>query len=301
MNDPTIKYFNVILHSTAVINGVKSYDPIPLVPCVKSEWAIYNHTLGDVFDRLGLNQWLCLPQNRTFEFEGKYSSKIFKYLKISVANCTILSGDNRTCVNSSIIDNYITTNGPIQFNYYFLNTVINPGVNEYLGYYLEDKNYFTFTRSLGTTANLFISNYNILTDKSLWPVSVYNEDNGGIVYESAQTFVYTPSTDYIKLYIRKSSLSLTINRSFKKYDETLSYIGGLFSMILVCLIGINKYNQYSYEMEIASNIYKYKKKEKIKAGKFNFFSYIIYVFYCILDFFQLSPKWDLCRHFEFVR
>jgi len=65
---------------------------------------------------------------------------------------------------------------------------------------------------------------------------------GGIVYEPTQSFVIKASTEYLQLYIRKSSLSLTINRSFKKYDDTLSYIGGLFSSIMGILFIMLKYN-----------------------------------------------------------
>lgn len=64
-------------------------------------------------------------------------------------------------------------------------------------------------------------------------------------------YVFTPTivpnaTEYVSLFLRKSSLSLSINRSFKKYDDTLSYIGGLFSTLMVCLFAMMKYNEYNY-------------------------------------------------------
>ena len=40
-------------------------------------------------------------------------------------------------------------------NTYFLNTVINPGDTEYLNYFLEDSNYFTFSTETGVTSNIF--------------------------------------------------------------------------------------------------------------------------------------------------
>lgn len=95
---------------------------------------------------------------------------------------------------------------------------------------------------MGTSANLYISSYTIETDESLWPWQQMSEDTGGIVYEPTQRYVYTPTTEYIRLYLRKSSLSLSITRSFKKYDDTLSYIGGLFSSFMVCLFAMTKYN-----------------------------------------------------------
>lgn len=83
---------------------------------------------------------------------------MFKYVKISVKPCT---NDSRTCANQSIIDNYIAANGAITLSYYFMNTIINADNQEYLGRYLEDRNYFQFTKDMGITANLFISSYDI--------------------------------------------------------------------------------------------------------------------------------------------
>lgn len=106
---------------------------------------------------------------------------------------------------------------------------------------------------------MFISSFKIETDESLWPMSDIAEDIGGLVYEPAQSLIIKPATnntEYIQFYVRKSSLSLSIQRSFKKYDDTLSYIGGLFSSIMAALFIMAKYNEYSYEIDISSNIYK---------------------------------------------
>lgn len=119
--------------------------------------------------------------------------------------------------------------------------------------------------------------------------------------------MYSPTTsssgitEYVTLYVRKSSLSLSISRSFKKYDDTLSYIGGLFSTFMAAMIVMMKYNEYSYEIEIASNIYEYSKARPIKSNRFNFFSYVAYSFYCVLDFFGIAPNWNILRHFDEVR
>lgn len=97
-------------------------------------------------------------------------------------DCKATTGDNRTCVNSSFIDSFIASNGPISFNYYFVNTIINPDDIDYMKSYLEDRNFFTFTKSLGTSANLFISSFTIDSDESLWPWKERVEKIGGIVH-----------------------------------------------------------------------------------------------------------------------
>lgn len=49
-------------------------------------------------------------------------------------------------------------------------------------------------------------------------------------------------TEYLKFNLRKSSLSLSILRSYRKLDDTISYIGGLFSAILSLLVLMGLYN-----------------------------------------------------------
>lgn len=243
LNDPLTKYFNIVLSTrTQYPNGTKITVYINLVPCTRDPWNNIDPSFGKAFDRLGFGNWLCLPTNITLQFQGKYSSSVFKYAKISVQNCSILAGDNRTCATPTFINSFITSSGAANFNYYFVNTIINAQDKDYISYYIEDRNYFQFTKTLGMTANMFISTYNIDTDQSLWPVEDPQTDVGGIVFESAQTFVIQPTTEYVQLYLRKSSLSMHVQRSFKKVDETLSYIGGLFSTIIISLFFMEKFS-----------------------------------------------------------
>lgn len=307
LTNSTHKFFSLEVYQRSIINKTKFTTYFDLQPCNKGAWEKLDPSIGPTFDRLGLQSWLCLKQNYSFQFEGKYSSDIFKYLKISVKSCKIDAGENRTCAPSSQIDSYLAKNGPISFNYYFINTVINSDDAQYLSYYLEDRNYFQFTRSLGTTANVFISSYTISTDQSLWPWQSFQDDVGGIVYEPTQRYVFNPladsknQTEYISLFLRKSSLSLSVMRSFRKYDDTLSYIGGLFSTFMVALFIMHTYNQYGFQVDIAGKIYKYKKKTAIPKEKFHLLSFIGYGFFLLLDTIGLSPKWKIMRQFDETR
>lgn len=108
---------------------------------------------------------------------------------------------------------------------------------------MEDVNYFPFSTTNGVNANLFISSYEIETDESLLPNEEVHVDEGGIVLDSAQVMNYQiRGTDYMKLFLRKSPINLSITRSFRKIDDTFSYIGGLFSTILVFFGLISLYN-----------------------------------------------------------
>jgi hypothetical protein len=71
---------------------------------------------------------------------------------------------------------------------------------------------------------------------------------------------YIPQGDIVKLYLRKSINFTTITRSFTKFDELLSYIGGLFGMILVCVaIPLKYYNVCCYELSLATGLFTIKK------------------------------------------
>lgn len=88
-----------------------------------------------------------------------------------------------------------------------------------------------------------MSSYEINTDDSLWPVEDIKTDVGGIVKSAAQMVPYkVRSSEYVKFFVRKSPLSISIERSFRRVDDTFSYIGGLFSTILVFLGFMNMYN-----------------------------------------------------------
>lgn len=52
--------------------------------------------------------------------------------------------------------------------------------------------------------------------------------------------------EYLKFYLRKSSKEILVERSFRKADDTLSYIGGLFSAILAVLFLLTLFNEFSF-------------------------------------------------------
>jgi hypothetical protein len=119
------------------------------------------------------------------------------------------------------------------------------------------------------------------------------EDTGGIVLDPAQTSIYQVRTgsEYMKLYLRKSPITVTITRSFKKIDETLSYIGGLFSFLLIFLFFVNKYNEYAFDIELTRHSYYCEKNEPFDGNFFNFLRFFPFVVYRILDMFNFNPDW----------
>ena len=64
---------------------------------------------------------------------------------------------------------------------------------------------------------------------------------------------------------------------------------------------MNKYNEYSYEVEAASKIYKYSPTEKIKSDSIHPPSFMAYGFYQLLDFCGKAPNWGLMEHLDKTR
>ena len=110
-------------------------------------------------------------------------------------------------------------------------------------------NYFPFSVTEGVNANLFMATYTITTDESIYPIEEVKNDTGGVVTNLAQIHNYGVMQDeYLKFYLRKSSKDILVERSFKKIDDPLSYIGGLFSAILGVLVLMSLFNEFSYEL-----------------------------------------------------
>lgn len=66
---------------------------------------------------------------------------------------------------------------------------------------------------------------------------------------TAKSSIYPLSTDapvYAKIYFRKAANIYSVNRSFQKLDETLSYVGGLFGIIVVFCTVFSIYDKFAY-------------------------------------------------------
>jgi hypothetical protein len=94
-----------------------------------------------------------------------------------------------------------------------------------------------------------VDDYTIETDDSISPFPLIITDTGSVVQRTAikNRFEISPdNTNYCTFYFFKSSNSLQIKRSYQKLDDILSYIGGLFGTIVLCLFIIRIYNGYSF-------------------------------------------------------
>lgn len=63
----------------------------------------------------------------------------------------------------------IVNYGPFMASFFYINPMINPGTADYLSYYMEAKNFVSFTKNVGAYGIGFVQDYTIETDESLLP------------------------------------------------------------------------------------------------------------------------------------
>lgn len=127
--------------------------------------------------------------------------------------------------------------------------MLNPGDPNFISYYLEDSNYFSFDATTGISANLFYNDYKVTSDNSIMPWTETSDVTGAQILSTAVGQIYqikASKVEYFKFYWRKAANKVQINRTFQKLDQTLSYIGGLFGTIILLLIFLKFYSKYSY-------------------------------------------------------
>lgn len=123
MND-TLRYFDINVASTQSVNGTKSNISLMMIPCEAGMWMQLGNDYQEQFETLGLSKWLCPAPGQSLELAGKHSSSVFKYLKVSVGQCTNSGG--YSCRTAAEIQNYLKANDTFRFSFYFLNTILNP-------------------------------------------------------------------------------------------------------------------------------------------------------------------------------
>jgi hypothetical protein len=81
------------------------------------------------------------------------------------------------------------------------------------------------------------------TDESLSPVEDHYKESGAVILDPAEAMYYkVRGTEYLKFYIRKSPIGVEITRSYRKIDDVISYVGGLFSFLLIAFGFVSLYN-----------------------------------------------------------
>ncbi len=60
---------------------------------------------------------------------------------------------------------------------------------------------------------------------------------------------------------------------------------------MTILLVMQFYTEFSYEISIGNSIYHYDEKTPLDSKGFNFITYMGYLIYLVIDFFNLNIKW----------
>lgn len=96
---------------------------------------------------------------------------------------------------------------------------------------------------------VFLGTYEITTDTNFLPFETITYESGYFVSEAITTTLVNILNlpIYVELYLILSPVKRVINRQFGKVDGVLSYVGGLYGIIVGFIaIFLVSFNQYKY-------------------------------------------------------
>lgn len=176
-----------------------------------------------------------------------------------------------------------------------VNSYINPGKQDYKGFYLEDQNYFSFNSKLGVRTIAKIEEDTIETDVSLMPYSDIISESIQRIPDSfrSENVLIAPNLTFALAEVRflKSDKTTVYSRTFNKVDTYFSYVGGLIGTLIGLIFIIGKYNETAYDFSLAHKIFKDNQNEEVASSSFNLGYYILMPFKKLLNFCNCSPEW----------
>ena len=224
-------------------------------------------------------------------------------MEVSVSKCTNSSDFEYPCASEADIAQFFQDQQTFFYTIYFINPLLNPDSQQYLSYYLEDSNYVIFSARGGEECQLWMEDFTITTDESILPFAEEKVETGGIVTKNCikNHYEIDPTASeavYSTMTIFKSPISKSIGRNFQKIDEILSYIGGLFGTIAICLFLINMYNCYSFEILMGEYLMKPDDADMRKGlKKYNFLYFLLHLFYMLVSLLRCRYKWKTSKLF----
>ena len=93
-----------------------------------------------------------------------------------------------------------------------------------------------------------------------------------------------------------------IERQYGKIDDALSYVGGLYGLVIAFFaFFLMSFNEYRYELFV-SEAFSFKNQDKSKEESFHFCMYLKYVLYDWLkNVFCCELNWEDCKQIEMAR
>ena len=163
----------------------------------------------------------------------------------------------------------------------FLDTGINPTSKDPLSYTSYQKTlWLIFNRNQQILLHNYLGSYEITTDTNFFPFETLQTLKGYFVDESVVTTIINTNNQplFIESYVFASSVNRIINRQYGKIDEVLSYVGGLYGVIISFLaFFLLSFNQYRYELRVSEGAFSQQGNDPVFQKDLHFGKYLNYV------------------------
>ncbi len=101
-----------------------------------------------------------------------------------------------------------------------------------------------------------VSSYEIKTDYSITPFDDFEVLRGGMVQDSSLTLTSSKVDHYYgAITFQKGTNYYLYTRTFTKFDDVISYIGGLFGAIIGVMFMMNHYTKTAFEIILGSRMF----------------------------------------------
>ena len=191
-------------------------------------------------------------------------------------------------------------------DFYVLNTGFNPDGQNPTFYFMENRNWIGFSLTSTYGYILEVGTYEIESDVSMTPVIEEEVINGTYIFNSLPLIYERERNNSFALFafvsFQLGVQHLKIEREFGKLDDALSYVGGLFG-IIIAFAGFffMSYNEYRYELFVGET-FSFKNQNRVKENDFHFLMYIKYSLYdWIKALTCCEPDWEDCKKIDAAR
>jgi hypothetical protein len=214
--------------------------PIMLEPCTPDHFSVIPN-IRDKFSQITLDTFSCLPINQTYTLKGNYD------VSSTATTIEFVSTCQQTCnVNNC---------GSVYFLQ--LNALINPQNSQKpFEYYLQRGD-----MQVGSATSFYYTNEidenTLITDNSLTPVaslSTATAIGANNLYQN--TFRPNAITPQTFLAVVRSKNSDVVTRRYMTLLDVISYVGGLFPVILGVFFFIKYFGEYFFLMSFAHDLFR---------------------------------------------
>ena len=237
------------------MTGLRTDSRVDLSP----DWSAVSAEFGQYYDIYQINKMLCLAPGQTLNIFGHEGSPVWEYLEFRIERCVNVTGQ-ANCATTSAINSFMASH--VAANDYFKvefivdDKIVTPQNSNPIMNVIEKDFFLTFTPTSGSRGSVQLGTYKINTDDSVFPFSYVTTTTGHFFESHESHAIQLHSTHYISFQLGMSSTLMTVNRNHGKIDQMLSYVGGLFGLLVTfAAFMIGSYSEYSYEMAIADHAF----------------------------------------------